>query len=60
MRILYELLRYANTHESLEELLSVVAFSTLRVFEPWGVSAWRKIGLAQSLALDSSGHTSSK
>jgi len=38
-RILYELLRYANTHERLEELLSVVAFSTVRVFEPWGVSA---------------------
>jgi K+-sensing histidine kinase KdpD len=27
-RILYELLRYANTHESLEELLSMVAYST--------------------------------
>ena len=38
-RILYELLRYANTHERLEELLSVVAFSTVRVFAPWGVSA---------------------
>jgi two-component system sensor histidine kinase KdpD len=38
-RILYELLRYANTHERLEELLSVAAFSTVRVFEPWGVSA---------------------
>ncbi|HWZ17838.1 MAG TPA: DUF4118 domain-containing protein [Ktedonobacteraceae bacterium] len=38
-RILYELLRYANTHERLEELLNVVAFSTVRVFEPWGVSA---------------------
>jgi two-component system sensor histidine kinase KdpD len=38
-RILYELLRYANTHERLEELLSVVAFSTVRVFEAWGVSA---------------------
>jgi K+-sensing histidine kinase KdpD len=38
-RILYELLRYANTHERLVELLSVVAFSTLRVFAPWGVSA---------------------
>lgn len=38
-RILYELLRYANTHERLDELLSVVAFSTVRVFAPWGVSA---------------------
>ena len=38
-RILYELLRYANTHESLEELLSMVVYSTVRVFEPWGVSA---------------------
>ena len=38
-RILYELLRYANTHEQLEELLNVVAFATMRVFEPWGVSA---------------------
>ena len=38
-RILYELLRYANTHERLEELLSMVTFSTVRVFEPWGVSA---------------------
>ncbi len=38
-RILYELLRYANTHERLEELLNVVAFSTVRVFEPWGVCA---------------------
>ncbi len=38
-RILYELLRYANTHESLEELLSVVVFATVRVFESWGVSA---------------------
>jgi len=38
-RILYELLRFANTHEQLEELLSVVAFATVRVFEPWGVSA---------------------
>jgi K+-sensing histidine kinase KdpD len=38
-RILYELLRYANTHERLEELLNVIAFSTLRVFAPWGVYA---------------------
>ena len=38
-RILYELLRYANTHEHLEELLSVVAYSTVRVFGPWGVRA---------------------
>jgi Domain of unknown function (DUF4118) len=38
-RILYELLRYANTHESLEELLSMIAYSTVRVFKPWGVSA---------------------
>lgn len=38
-RILYELLRFANTHEHLEELLSVVAFSTVRVFAPWGVYA---------------------
>lgn len=38
-RILYELLRYANTHERLEELISVVTFATVRVFEPWGVSA---------------------
>ncbi len=38
-RILYELLRYANTHERLEELLSMIAFSTVRVFESWGVSA---------------------
>ncbi|HYX50916.1 MAG TPA: DUF4118 domain-containing protein [Ktedonobacteraceae bacterium] len=32
-RILYELLRYANTHERLEELLNVIAFATVRVFE---------------------------
>jgi two-component system sensor histidine kinase KdpD len=38
-RILYELLRFANTHERLDELLDVVAFSTVRVFAPWGVSA---------------------
>ncbi len=38
-RILYELLRYANTHESLEELLSMIAHSTVRVFASWGVSA---------------------
>jgi hypothetical protein len=38
-RILYELLRYANTHEQLEDLLNVVAYATVRVFEPWGVSA---------------------
>jgi K+-sensing histidine kinase KdpD len=37
-KILYELLRYANTHEQLEELLGMVAFSTVRVFGPWGVS----------------------
>jgi hypothetical protein len=38
-RILYELLRYANTHEQLEELLSVVAYTTVRVFASWGVRA---------------------
>lgn len=38
-RILYELLRFANTHEQLEELLHVIAYATVRVFEPWGVSA---------------------
>jgi two-component system sensor histidine kinase KdpD len=38
-RILYELLRFANTHERLDDLLSVVAYSTVRVFAPWGVSA---------------------
>ncbi len=37
-RILYELLRSVNTHEQLEELLNVVAYATVRVFEPWGVS----------------------
>jgi two-component system sensor histidine kinase KdpD len=38
-RVLYELLRYANTHERLEELLRMIAFSTVRVFESWGVSS---------------------
>jgi K+-sensing histidine kinase KdpD len=38
-RILYELLRYANTHERSEELLRVVAYTTLRVFTSWGVKA---------------------
>ena len=38
-RILYELLQFSNTHERLEELLSVVAYTTVRVFTPWGVRA---------------------
>ena len=38
-RILYELLRFANTHEPLEEQLSVVAVATLHVFAPWGACA---------------------
>jgi two-component system sensor histidine kinase KdpD len=38
-RILYELLRYANTHEQLEELLNMVAYTTVRVFASWGVRA---------------------
>ena len=37
--ILYELLRYANTHERSEELLRVVAYTTVRVFASWGVRA---------------------
>ena len=37
IRILYELLRFSNTHERLEELLSVVAYTTVRVFTSWGV-----------------------
>jgi hypothetical protein len=37
--ILYELLRYANTHECSEELLRGGADTTLRVFASWGVKA---------------------
>jgi two-component system sensor histidine kinase KdpD len=37
-RILYELLRYANTHERFEELVNVIVYATVRVFDPWGVS----------------------
>lgn len=38
-RILYELLRFANTHERSEELLRMIAYTTVRVFASWGVRA---------------------
>jgi two-component system sensor histidine kinase KdpD len=38
-RILYELLRFANTHELLDELLNMIVFSTVHIFASWGVRA---------------------
>ncbi|GLV54528.1 hypothetical protein KDH_13750 [Dictyobacter sp. S3.2.2.5] len=37
-RILYELIRLSNSHESLEDQLELVALAVLKVFAAWGVS----------------------
>src|SRR6266487_2937241 len=36
-RILYELGRVANSTDSIEDQLDIIALSTVRVFSPWGV-----------------------
>jgi two-component system sensor histidine kinase KdpD len=58
-RILYELLRFANTHERLEELLSVVAYTTVRVFSSWGVRACALLFLDEHETLTTMADTSS-
>ncbi|GCE23460.1 DUF4118 domain-containing protein [Dictyobacter kobayashii] len=37
-RILYELIRLTNSHESLDDQLEIVALAVTRVFASWGVS----------------------
>ena len=59
IRILYELLRYANTHERSEELLRVVAYTTVRVFASWGVRACALLFLAEHETLTTLADTSS-
>jgi two-component system sensor histidine kinase KdpD len=59
IRILYELLRFSNTHERLEELLSVVAYTTVRVFTSWGVKACALMFLDEHETLTTLADTSS-
>jgi hypothetical protein len=59
IRILYELLRFSNTHERLEELLRVVAYTTVRVFSSWGVRACALLFLDEHETLTSLADTSS-
>src|SRR6266566_2022510 len=58
-RILYELLRFSNTHERLEELLSVVAYTTVRAFSSWGVRACALLFLDEHETLTTMADTSS-
>ena len=58
-RILYELLRFSNTHERLEELLSVVAYTTVRAFSSWGVRACALLFLDEHETLSTLADTSS-
>jgi K+-sensing histidine kinase KdpD len=59
IRILYELLRFSNTHERLEELLRVVAYTTVRVFTSWGVRACALLFLDEHETLSTLADTSS-
>ena len=51
--------RYANTHERSEELLRVVAYTTVRVFASWGVRACALLFLDEHEMLTTLADTSS-